>query len=67
MCLICIDLIKQKMSISEAYRAARELSETPEGLDKHIFELGLALDSLDLEALERILEEGRNDFPKENK
>lgn len=59
MCLICVELIKQKMSISEAWRAARELSETAEGLDKHIFDLGLALDSGDLEALDRILEEGK--------
>ena len=46
------------MSISEAYRAAREYFDSDEGRNNHVFQLGLALDSMDLEALERILEEG---------
>lgn len=44
------------MSIGEAWRAARELSET-DAFNNHLYQLGLALDSQDFEKLDEILKE----------
>ena len=58
MCILCVELIKQKMSMDEASRAAGELlffTELPEDDVEHIYKLKEALDNLDLEALGELL------------
>ena len=56
MCLVCRDLLRQKMTMNEAYRAAREITMS-EGSEKHERELYRALRDLDLEKLSKLLEE----------
>lgn len=63
MCLICIELIKHKMTYPEAEKAARELVVlSPEHLREqgsleHTIELLEALEDLDLEKLGEILDD----------
>lgn len=64
MCLICVELIKQRMTIPEAERAARELVVlTPQDLWakdslEHTIELLESLEDLDLDKLGKVIEEG---------
>ena len=55
MCLICIELTKQRMTPPEAMRAAREYVEM--GVREHYQELLEALEKWDVETLERLLNE----------
>lgn len=68
MCMICVELLKQKMTIPEAERAASELVRSsliddPKKFDwtkqKHYKKLKEALENLDLEKLNDVLEEGK--------
>ena len=54
MCCICVDLIKQKMTLLEAERNAREIAESG---DEHAKELYKALSEDDLEKLAELLDE----------
>lgn len=60
MCLICVELIKQRMTLTEAKRAAGEYSRV-EGesrdQDKHISDLYDALTRDDFEKLGELLDE----------
>lgn len=61
MCCLCVELIKQRISLStEAERAARELLHSSDDWDEmeHYAKLLGAIENLDLEALAEILEEG---------
>ena len=56
-CLICVELIKQRMSLGEAERNARELMATKDA-DSHTFELEKAIRDGNFEKLAEILDEG---------
>lgn len=68
MCLICIELLKQKMTITEAERAANEMVraawiDDPKKFDyedyRHKKKLQQALRDLDLDELDEVLDEGK--------
>jgi ABC-type uncharacterized transport system fused permease/ATPase subunit len=62
MCIICVELLKQKMSMPEAARNLRELISLPDRIaKKHQEELYKALDETDLDALDRIIIEGSDE------
>lgn len=63
MCVICVDLIKQKMTIKEANSAAKEMFWSTKGDDlEHFMHLGLATEhDGDLAALYNILKKGSNE------
>ncbi len=55
MCVICVELLKQRMSIVEAEKAIEEIRLLgSEGDKQHVEELKEALEELDFESLERI-------------
>ena len=57
MCLICVELIKQRMTWGEGERATSEIIRvSPQ--DEHNAKLRKALKELDLELLAEVLEEG---------
>ena len=63
MCIVCVDLIKQNMTISEAERNLGELvNDRKETLTKlnHYDRLKEALEQLDLEEAGKILDEGED-------
>lgn len=64
MCVICLDIIKQKMSLTEAQRNLGEMvndrRETVETLD-HYYKLKEAIDDLHFDDLADILDEGSKD------
>jgi mevalonate kinase len=60
MCLICVDLIKQKMTLPEAQRNASEMNLTRSGSD-HYAELEKAIKELDLEKLGQLLDENEKE------
>lgn len=63
MCMICVDLIKQRMTITEAERNVGELVSTAKD-DKewvHYTDLQRAIEELDLDVLGEVLEEGNED------
>lgn len=62
MCLICVDLVKQKMTLKEAHRAGIEIAMGK--ADDHNLRLLQAIEELDLEALDKILDKGNK--PKGN-
>ena len=55
MCLICVELIKQRMTIVEARKACTEIIRSES--DDHTEELLIAIDNMDLEKLGELLEE----------
>lgn len=57
MCIICIELIKHRMTITEAGKAAKECNGT-EKSSEHMRELEEAIENLDLEKLGELLDEG---------
>jgi len=63
MCIICIELIKTRMTLKEAERAVMELILTSKDQDRetkeHWIKLRSALKNDDLDSLDRTLEEGR--------
>ena len=64
MCLICIELIKQKMTIPEAGRNLGEMvNDRKETIDKliHYGRLKEAIDALDLDYLDTVITEGLKD------
>ena len=64
MCLICVELIKQRMTVTEAEKAVGEYFIGPTVLaDKmeHFKKLKRALEELDLEELNKALTEGIDD------
>lgn len=61
MCLICVDLIKQKLTLNEAMRNAQELGHTEvENWEQrqHYQDLHDAIYDGDLERLDEVLKEG---------
>jgi hypothetical protein len=63
MCIICIELVKQRMTITEAERNVGEMVSTAKD-DKdfdHYVELDEALYELDLEKLGKVLEDGSDE------
>ena len=58
-CLICVELNKQRMSIQEASRNINELRDSSQDFKElwHLHELEKALDSLDIKKLAELLEE----------
>lgn len=69
MCIICLELLKHRMTINEAERAASEmvwamLIDDPEKFDykdyQHRKRLKEALENLDLDKLGKVLDEGEN-------
>lgn len=71
MCLICIELIKHRMTLMEAQKAAKELLVGK--IDKgdndltHAVELYESLEDGDLETLGKVLDEGENQILKDLK
>lgn len=69
MCLICVELIKHRMTWSEAESAATELTAVEasaiqlreEGQLEHTIDLLESLQDLDLERLGKTLDEGTKD------
>jgi len=61
MCMICVDLIKQRMTLVEASRNAREMNTTRAGSD-HYMELEQAIENLDLDKLAKVLDEGTQEI-----
>ena len=69
MCLICIELIKERMTINEATNAATELvvieasaiELREKGELEHTIALLESLQDLDLERLGKVLDEGTQD------
>ena len=61
--MVCIDLIKQNMTIIEAERNVGELLWTTKDSRefKHYMELDRAMRELNLEDLDKVLEEGINE------
>ena len=57
MCLICENLLEQRMTLFEAKKAAIEINYTRQGSD-HVAELEEAISKMDLEMLDRVLEYG---------
>jgi len=57
MCMICLDLLDLKMTIPEAVNNAREFSEVKD--ENHYDELYKALEELDIDKLDKILDEGK--------
>lgn len=64
MCIMCMEIIKQKMSLTEAYRNLGEVindrRETQEAIN-HYKELREAIDNLLFDELAGILDEGGGD------
>lgn len=58
MCMICVDLIKQRMTLQEAKKNAREMNYTREGSD-HYAELEQAIEKGDMDRLNEMLDEER--------
>ena len=60
MCIICVELLKHRMTLSEARRAADEMVRTSKNSEetKHVIDLIYAIDAL--EKLGNLLEEGDN-------
>lgn len=63
MCLICVELIKQRMTLPEAERASLENIMGKES-DSHEYKLRKALKELNLEELAELLEEGTENGSK---
>ena len=63
MCIICCELLKHNMKIEEAGKAASEIILTSEDLDEvfHAAELKRAIEKLDLDKLDKIIEAKSND------
>lgn len=59
MCLICIELIKQRMTPTEARKAATEIIRTE--TNEHVEALAIAIDNLDFDRIAELLEEGESD------
>jgi len=61
MCIICVELLKQRMSISEAERAVTELLLTTKEETKekkaHYIRLRTAIKSLDRKMLDKVMDE----------
>ena len=55
--MICVDLIKQRMTLVEAQRNACEMNTTRAG-SEHYMELEQAIEEMDLDKLSRVLDEG---------
>ena len=61
MCIMCIEIMKQKMSLTEAERNLSEVvNDRREKLEtlNHYRKLKEAIDLMDLDYLSRVLEEG---------
>ena len=60
MCIICVELIKQKMTIPEAERNVGEKIISTKYWERleHEIELAKALKELDIDKLDKILDEG---------
>jgi len=56
MCLVCIDLIKQSLSITEAVKNLTEIVHFSNNNTKHEEELLKALNELDLDKLSELLD-----------
>lgn len=67
MCIICVELVKQRMSIPEAERNVSELVVTDSFGEKfekqHVMDLKDAVGEMDIDKLDRVIEEG---LEKEN-
>lgn len=63
MCLICVELIKQRMTLPEAERASLE-NIMGKKSDSHEYKLRKALKELNLEELAELLEEGTENGSK---
>lgn len=64
MCLICIEVIKHRMTLTEAEGAAMEWINTdtvPEGEENHVYRLFEALRDADIEELAEVLDENGDD------
>ena len=70
MCIICLELLKQKMTMIEAERAASEMVraawiDDPKKFNykdyNHTKKLKEALEELDLEKLDAVLKEGKEE------
>jgi hypothetical protein len=58
MCLVCVELIKHRMTLVEAEPALKELTLTRSGNEHHV-ELLKAIEELDLAKIGELLEEGK--------
>ena len=60
MCMICVELIKHKMTLSEASRNATEMVGAAKSEEElfHYKELADAIYELDLKKLDKLLDEG---------
>ncbi len=61
MCMICVELIKQNMTMLEAGKASDELIVTakPEEDTTHYKDLKESIEEMDIEKLGNVLEEGK--------
>lgn len=53
-CLICIELLNHQLTLLEATKNAKEMV----GDSEHVAELAEALEELDLEAIDKLTDEG---------
>jgi len=60
MCLICVDLIKQRLTITEATKNAGEMMRADDEDTDHITELWFALKEMDDDKIAEIIESGNN-------
>lgn len=60
MCLICIKLLRQEITLEEAQKAAREINYTRHGSD-HAAELEESIRKMDLKMLAKVLKDGINE------
>ena len=61
MCMLCVDLMKQKMTMKEANSNLKELlldlDEVPRDQLQHLIDLDRAIEDLDIKELERLFDE----------
>jgi uncharacterized protein YaaN involved in tellurite resistance len=65
MCIICVELIKQQLTITEAEKNLGEMvNDNRETLEKlnHYRKLKYAVEELDIDELDKLLDEGTNDI-----
>ena len=69
MCIICIELIKHRMSIGEGVRAAGEIFSTQQKVKAalHNARLKKALENLDFETLAELLDEAEKELDSKSK
>jgi hypothetical protein len=66
MCIVCVELVKQKMSISEAERNLGEMVTNPKDPNKdHYAELEHALKELEATRLEKLFKKAMEEYDAE--